>query len=268
MNVICVQLDIVWENKQANHDKVRRLLDQANPAQDSLVVLSEMFATGFSMNVAGITDSESHETQGFLSGLAVDYGVYVMGGVVTTDASGKGRNECVTWSPKGNEIARYCKIHPFTPGGEPDHYVSGTAVRLFDLQGFRVAPFICYDLRFPEIFRAAAQRGATLYPVIASWPVARVQHWITLLKARAIENQAYVIGVNRTGNDPKLAHNGHSLIVDPRGEVMADAGEGEGIIRAELDPQIVADYRRQLPFLNDIHPEYLGAETEAAAFSS
>lgn len=267
MNVICVQLDSVWENKKANHDKARSLIDGAAPPQGSLVVLSEMFATGFSMNVAGIDDTATRETQDFLARTAADYGVYVMGGVVTTQPDGKGRNECVVYAPGGNEIARYCKIHPFTLGEETRHYVSGEGVKTFELQGFRVAPFICYDLRFPEIFRAAVRRGATLYTVIASWPVARIHHWIALLKARAIENQAYIIGVNRTGRDPKLVHNGHSLIVDPGGEILADAGESEGVISAELSPQVVADYRKQLPFLNDIHDEYLGAGAEAAVIS-
>ena len=257
MKVIGCQIDSVWENKEASHHKVRTLLNQNAPPKGALVVLPEMFATGFSMNVAAITDSSSRVTQDFLARTANDYGVYLTGGIVTTDASGKGRNESVTYSPDGNEIARYCKIHPFTLGGELQHYVSGSHTLVFNCEGFNLAPFICYDLRFPEIFRVAACQGANLFTVIASWPAARIHHWVTLLRARAIENQAYVIGVNRCGDDPKNSHPGNSLIIDPRGHVLAEADSAECTISAELDLPSLLSYRKDFPFLNDIHADYV-----------
>jgi len=122
----------------------------------------------------------------------------------------------------------------------------------FDWRGARVSPFICYDLRFPEVFRAATRRGAQVLVVIANWPATRVEHWVTLLRARAIENQAYVAGVNRCGNDPKLAYPGRSVIVGPWGEVMADAGDGEGVAWADLDFAALESYRREFPVLRDI----------------
>ena len=167
MQIIGCQLDIVWENKPANHDRVRRLLETAPLRPGSLVVLPEMFATGFSMNVAAITEGESRETERFLAGLAREYGVTVLGGVVTTGADGRGRNEAVAFAPEGNEAARYCKMHPFSYGGETQHYTSGCRPSVFAVQEFTVAPFVCYDLRFPEIFRRAVKRGATLMTVIA-----------------------------------------------------------------------------------------------------
>jgi omega-amidase len=259
MNVVCVQLDSVWENKQASHDKARALIEAAAPPPDSLVVLGEMFATGFSMNVAAIHDGAG-ETANFLAQTARDFGVYVMGGLVTRTPAGRGRNECVVFSPDGTECARYQKMQPFTLGGEAEHYEAGVRPMLFQLHGFTVAPFICYDLRFPEVFRAAAVRGANLITVIASWPAVREHHWVTLLKARAIENQAYVVGVNRCGDDPKFHHPGRSLIISPGGEVLADAGNAEGTISAELDLNALLDYRKALPFLNDIRPDYVKAE--------
>ncbi|HYE72218.1 MAG TPA: nitrilase-related carbon-nitrogen hydrolase, partial [Blastocatellia bacterium] len=150
MNVVCVQLDSVWENKKANHDKVLKLIDAAKPKADSLVVLPEMFASGFSMNVEASHD-ENGETANFMAQTARDFGIYLMGGIVTKAQSGKGRNECVVFSPNGEEYARYHKIHPFTLGGELDHYEAGKNVVLFSLGEFTVSPFICYDLRFPEI---------------------------------------------------------------------------------------------------------------------
>lgn len=257
MKIIGVQIDPVWENKAPNHAKVRALLDRAEPPAGSLVVLAEMFATGFSMNVSAIHDSDSGETQAFLARAAADYNVFLLGGVVTKDASGRGRNEAVVYSPDGNELARYCKLHPFTLGGEAEHYAAGDSLCLFRWQEFTVAPFICYDLRFPEIFRSAAKQGANLFPVIASWPALRAEHWVSLLKARAIENQAYVIGVNRCGNDPKLYHSGHSVIFDPSGKQLADAGSEESWIEAEADHKLLQDYRRGLPFLADMRGDFV-----------
>lgn len=255
MKIYGLQIDSVWENKAPNHAKVAALLDRANPEAGSLVVLGEMFASGFSMNVAAIHDSETHETQNFLASTAVERGVYLLGGVVTKDASGLGRNESVVYSPEGKEIARYCKLQPFTPAGEKDNYVAGDDVCLFRWQEFTVANFICYDLRFPELFRVAAKRGANLITVIASWPDVRVDHWLSLLKARAIENQAYVIGVNRCGNDPKLYHSGRSSIFDYSGKLLADAGSEEGWIEAEVDLAALSEYRKALPFLADIRDD-------------
>lgn len=260
MQVVCCQLDIVWENKPANHAKVRALLDRAAAPRGSLVVLPEMFATGFSMDVKTVTDTGSRETYDFLAKTAPDYGVFLVAGIVQTAGDTRGRNECVVFSPDGENVAHYCKIHPFSYAGETNHYVSGEKLTLFKWHDVTVAPFICYDLRFPEIFRAAVLQGAQMFTVIANWPASRVHHWITLLKARAIENQAYVAGVNRCGDDPKLAYSGHSMIIDPRGNVIADAGEEEGVISAEIDAQALGQYRREFPFLNDIHTDYVRTE--------
>ena len=257
MNVYGCQLDIVWENKPANHAKVRELLDAAAPGRGSLVVLPEMFSTGFSMNVPAVSDSPARETLEFLARTAADYGIYLAGGVVTAGAGGKGRNECAVFSPAGEEVARYCKLHPFTLGREAEHYEPGAGTRVFAWQGFTVAPFICYDLRFPEIFRAAARRGADLLLVIANWPTPRIHHWTTLLKARAIENQAYVVGVNRCGRDPQLDYAGRSAIIDEHGRALIEAGDQECVIKADLDRQALADYRRELPFLKDLRDDYL-----------
>ena len=121
---------------------------------------------------------------------------------------------------------------------------------------FRVAPFICYDLRFPEIFRHQTRLGAQVLVVIANWPAPRDTHWQTLLCARAIENQAYVIGVNRVGDDPNLTYAGHSLILDPRGETLAIAGESPQLIQANLQLETLTEYRQEFPVLRDLRPEY------------
>ncbi len=255
MRVIGLQLDCVWENKAASHAKARSLLERAKPEPGTLVVLPEMFATGFSMNVAAIDDSKSRETQGFLSQTAAEFKVYLAGGVVTANADGRGLNQCVVYAPDGTELARYSKMQPFTLGGESDHYAPGRQPVVFNCEEFSIAPFICYDLRFPEIFRAAVVGGANLFVVIASWPVVREEHWMTLLKARAIENQSYVVGVNRCGDDPKFHHSGRSMVFDPGGRVLADAGNEEGWLEASLSLPDLINYRKQLPFLTDIRED-------------
>lgn len=256
MKSICVQLDIVWENKQANFDRVRALLEEAKVEPGSLIVLPEMFATGFSMDVQNICEDESAETETFLAAVAKQYRSYILGGLVRQAPDGLGRNEAVVFDPSGHEHARYCKLHPFSYAGETNHYASGECLVTFEWHDFTVAPFICYDLRFPEVFRHAAERKADLFTVIACWPQPREVHWVVLLKARAIENQAYVVAVNRCGKDPTLAYSGRSMIVDPRGNVMADAGTSEGTICAELDHQLLENYRSDFPALADIRPEY------------
>ena len=256
MQIVGLQLDSVWENKAANHDKVLSLLDSVKPSAGALVVLPEMFATGFSMNVAAIHD-ESRETQDFLSRTAAERSIYLMGGVVMKDEkTERGRNEAVVYSPEGKEVARYSKLQPFTLGGESEHYNAGDRVCLFEYQEFTVAPFICYDLRFPEHFRRATARGANLIVVIASWPALRDDHWVTLLKARAIENLAYVVGVNRCGEDPKHYHSGRSIVYDPHGRVMADAGVEEGWIEAQVELELLLDWRRRFPALDDMRHDF------------
>ena len=258
-HAIGLQLDLAWEDKPENYRKVREMLESAPPPPGSLVVLPEMFPTGFSMNVREIAEGPERETDRFYAEVAQRYGVFVLGGMVKLGSDGRGRNEAAAFGPDGREVARYCKIHPFTYGGETDHYSSGCEVVTFEWAGFTVAPFICYDLRFPEIFRHAARRGADLFAVIANWPQPREAHWVTLLQARAIENQAYVVGVNRCGHDPKLAYSGRSLIIDPRGAVLADGGNTEGVISADLDPEALQAYRRQFPALSDMRNDFLGS---------
>ena len=252
VKIYCCQLDIVWEDKPANFLRVRSLLDEAKPQADSLVVLPELFATGFTMEVSHVAERPGMQTEKFLANLAREFGVYVVGGMAGLAATGLGRNLAVVFSPEGREVARYAKMQPFTPGGEAEHYEAGTEAVLFPWQGFTVAPFICYDLRFPEIFRPAVRQGAQVITVMASWPEARIEHWVTLLRARAIENQAYVAGVNRCGTDPKFTYNGRSIIVNPKGEVLVDAGDGEKVISAEVDRGLLESYRKELPFLADM----------------
>jgi predicted amidohydrolase len=257
MNVLALQLDIVWHDKRANHDKVAALLDRAGAPAGSLVVLPEMFATGFSMDVAHIADDARRETEQFLARTAIQRNVAVIGGLVTRGPDGRGRNEAIVAFPDGRETLRYQKLQPFTLGREAEHYSAGTDILLFEWQGFQIAPFICYDLRFPELFRAAVLRGANVLTVIANWPAARDEHWATLLKARAIENLCYVIGVNRCGKDPNFAYSGRTAILGPRGGEIAGIASAEGAIAGKLSLEALLEWRREFPALDDIRRDFV-----------
>ena len=253
VNVIALQYDIAWENKPANFAKVHKLLTEAAPARDSLVVLPEMFATGFSMNADVIAEPYGGPTEQFLADTAREFGVCLLAGAAMRGRDGRARNKALVFSPTGELLAFYAKMRLFTPGGEAEHYEAGQQPAAFRWGGWTVSPFICYDLRFPEIFReAAAARQPELFAVIANWPAKRIQHWVRLLQARAIENQAYVVSANRLGSDLYYTYAGRSLIIDPQGEILADAGDREGCIRMQLDLAALWKYREGLPFLADM----------------
>lgn len=251
MNVHLVQISPVWEDRAANHAKARKLISDASPQPGSLIILPETFATGFSMNVAITAEPEQGPTEQFMREMAAEYQSCVVGGVVTSSSDGRGMNQALAIAPDGTLLARYTKNYPFSLGGEDKAHVAGTGVSLFEWQGLRIAPLICYDLRFPELARSAVRAGAEMLIFIAAWPVKRVQHWITLLQARAIENLAYVIGVNRCGSDPEFTYPGRSLVADPHGLVIADAAEQERTLSARIDPAVLHEWRAHFPALRD-----------------
>lgn len=253
MRLAGIQFNIAWEDKSRNFEKVRSLLDAAQPKPNTLVVLPEMFATGFSMNTDVVAEGRGGITEVFLKSTATDYRIWLLAGVVMRGTDGKPRNNAVVFSPVGKMQALYSKNKLFTPGGEAEHYSPGRRTTVLRCNGCSIGLFICYDLRFPELFRRAVLVARPeLFVIIASWPAERLNHWIRLLQARAIENQSYIVGVNRVGTDPFHAYRGHSMLVDPQGEIVAEAGEQEGCIRGELDLDALRQYRRALPFLNEL----------------
>jgi predicted amidohydrolase len=251
MNLFLCQFDIAWEDRPANHARVRSMLDSCSPRAGSLLILPEMFDAGFSMNVAAITDTPEHPGRRFLAEIAREWKIFILAGLVDSAADGRGYNTAVLMGPDGKEQNHYRKLHPFTFAEEGRHYHSGDTVVTFALDGFTVAPFICYDLRFPEAFRVAAARGAQLMIVIANWPASRAAHWNTLLKARAIENQCYIAAVNRCGRDPGNEYAGESQVIDARGNVVAMADDRPQIVSASIDLQDVLAWRKEFPVLED-----------------
>lgn len=251
MQIHAVQLDSAWEDKAANFSKVRALLAASPPLPGSLIVLPEMFATGFSHQLSVTQEPEGGETERFLKEVAAQWQCAVLGGVVTPGPDGKGHNQALVTGPDGQILARYTKVHPFSYGPEAEVHAPGKGPVVFEWAGFQWAPLICYDLRFPELAREALLRGAEILVYIAAWPARRMGHWLALLQARAIENQAYVIGVNRCGQEPETGYCGRSVVIDPQGVIIADASDGEKVLTAELSLDAVRGWRRDFPAVRD-----------------
>lgn len=251
MNIHALQLDPAWENKEASFAKVTRLLEESPPRPGSLIVLPEMFATGFSCNLKVTQEAEGGETERFLKATAERHQCAVLGGLIVSDAAGKIHNQALAVCPEGTTLARYSKIRPFSLGGESAVHQPGEKISTFTWQGMRIAPLVCYDLRFPELAREALRQGADMLVYIAAWPARRIQHWLTLLQARAIENQAYVLGVNRCGQEPEFNYCGRSALADPHGVLVADASDGEKVLQANADPDLVHNWRQDFPAARD-----------------
>lgn len=250
-----MQTDIAWEDPRANFSRIEaQLAEGPTPQEGTLLVFPELATTGFTMNTAVSLEAREGESAQFFSQLAQRYRSYVLAGLAAPgDHAGAAANEAVCYGPDGKECARYRKRRPFPLAQEAQHYEAGQRAVVFEIEGWKVAPLICYDLRFPELFREAVALGAELFVVIANWPQARVDHWTTLLRARAIENLAYVLGVNRAGSDPKLSYPGASLLVGPKGEVLAEAGAAPGVLRGVIEHEPLEQWRRDFPALEGLH---------------
>jgi predicted amidohydrolase len=246
MKIGLCQYDIKWEDKEANKSKIEELLENCKCGPDiDWLIFSEMTLSGFTMNtaVSELTD----EDRAFFTGLAAEYNVNISYGGVE-----KGYNNLITLDRRGNRLNTYSKIHLYAFGEEDKHYNSGSKQEIFGLEGLRVAPAVCFDLRFPYLFWKLAP-DADVYVVIAAWPMRRAGQWQTLLRARAVENQAYCIGVDRLGLEGKLEYSGNSVCYDPLGKVVLDCGTKEGIFVSEvpLERALVTKTRERFPFLNE-----------------
>jgi predicted amidohydrolase len=249
MRVAAVQHDIVWADREANFARLAPLIARAADEGARLAVLTEMFSTGFVVDRDDIGEPTGGPSSSFLSDMAARHGIWVAGSCPETAPDDpRPYNSLVVASPDGAQH-RYSKIHPFTYGGEDRHFRPGSEHVTVDIEGTRTSLFVCYDLRFADEFWGLA-RDTDLYVVPANWPESRRTHWMSLLRARAIENQAYVVGVNRVGEGGGLAYCGDSRIIDPLGNETV-AADGESIACAEVSPQNVAEVRARFPFLQD-----------------
>jgi predicted amidohydrolase len=254
VKVAAVQHDIVWEDREANFALLAPMIAAAAQRGDGdgarLVVLSEMFSTGFSMSTDLIAEPADGPSVQFLVDQARRNDVWVCGSIPEKPAGAdRPFNQLVLAAPSG-ALHRYAKIHPFGYGAEHEHYAAGDSFLTVDVEGVRCSFFVCYDLRFADEFWPLAP-DTDCYVVPANWPQSRRSHWSALLRARAIENQAYVVGANRVGEGGGLKYVGDSAIIDPLGEAVASAGDGECIVMADVDPERVNSLRTRFPFLAD-----------------
>jgi predicted amidohydrolase len=255
LRVAAVQHDIVWNDRDANFDHLAPMIAGAAASGAGLVLLTETFSTGFGFDdLSFVTEPERGPSSQFLADQAGKHGVWVGGSCpeVHPDAPADDQrpsNCFVLAGPDGTQH-RYRKIHPFSHAGEERFVRAGTALVTVDVAGFRVSMFVCYDLRFADEFWQLAP-DTDLYLVPANWPEKRREHWIALLRARAIENQAYVVGVNRVGTGGRLDYSGDSRIIDPLGELLATASRSESVLLADLDTEEVESTRQHFRFLPD-----------------
>jgi predicted amidohydrolase len=251
VKVAAVQHDIVWEDRDANFALLGERIADAAGEGARLVVLSEMFSTGFSMATERTAEPFDGPSARFLVAQATAHGIWVCGSAPEVQPGDDLPSNTLLLAAPDGAVTRYAKIHPFRYSREHEKYAAGSDRVTVDVEGVRCSLFVCYDLRFADEFWALA--GTTdCYLVVANWPAARRDHWRTLLRARAIENQAYVVGVNRVGRGGKLDYAGDSAVIGPFGEVVVEPdGPDEVTLVADVDPERVAAIRAQYPFLPD-----------------
>lgn len=249
LRVALVQTDIAWHDRAANLTRAEMQVHAALAQGAQLVVFPEMFACGFTMDGTQ-AEPEGGPTQVWATATAQAHGICVLVGIPQRAAEASApRNIALLARPDGT-VARYAKTHLFSFSDENQHYAAGDEVVTWDIAGVRVTPLLCYDLRFPEPFRLAAD-DTDAFVVIASWPERRAMHWQTLLRARAIENQAWVLGVNRIGEGGGLNYRGDTSAIDPWGEITATLAHQAGLVVVDLDPAGVRAARAAFPPLLD-----------------
>ena len=251
LRVALIQQDTLWQDQAANLARARSFVEEAARAGARVAVFPELFTVGFTMAPEPYAEPIPGSTVAAVATLSREFDLYLVGSVVEAHAPHP-RNAAFVTGPDGSLLAVYRKLHPFSYGEEHLHYSGGTACPVFEVDGIPCGLQICYDLRFPEPFRALAAKGAEVVFVPANWPARRIAAWSTLLAARAIENQAAVCGVNRVGRDAMgLDYPGCSALHNCFGDVIAAGGASEGLVVGDLDLDQLRAWRERFPVLKD-----------------
>ncbi|CAM3721443.1 amidohydrolase [Flavobacterium gelidilacus] len=247
MKVVLFQTNLVWENPKSNRTFIEEYFMSEDDEFD-LFVLPEMFTTGFTMNPENVAETMQGETIYWMKSLALKQNCAVCGSLVVSE-NNRFYNRFIFVHPNG-EIDFYNKKHLFSLAGEHQKYSKGTKKVIIDYKGWKICPQVCYDLRFPAFSRNHENYDLLLY--VANWPKPRTNAWDILLKARAVENLCYVVGVNRIGFDENNhEYIGHSQVIDELGNQILDAEENLGVFIIELDKNKMLETRNKLNFLND-----------------
>ncbi|MBM7704768.1 carbon-nitrogen family hydrolase [Metabacillus iocasae] len=257
LKVACIQIDIAFGNPKKNRTHVEEKMKEALVNQPDVLVLPELWNTGYDLTrLDDIADENGDETKAFLSSFAKLHGVSIVAGSVAKKTEKGVTNTMYVFDKSGEYVSEYSKLHLFKLMDEHLYLQSGDQKHLFTLDNTLCSGVICYDIRFPEWIRVHTSAGAEVVFVVAQWPLPRLAHWKALLISRAIENQCYVVACNRSGTDPANTFAGHSLIIDPWGEILAEAGTEEETIFSTLDPVKVRDVRKQIPVFLDRRTEF------------
>lgn len=251
MNVSFVQYNQQWESKEENINKINNLIERDFKGSD-LLIFPEMTLTGFTMESKKFSENLNEFTFNYFSEIASKHKTDVIAGMIE-NKNGKFYNTLLHIDQNKKLINTYRKIHPFSHATEDKHYSRGEETIITKINNWKTGLAICYDLRFPELYRNYGKEKVDLIITIANWPDTRIEHWRSLLKARAIENQCYSIGVNRVGDDPEHHYNGFSSIFDPMGKELISLKDQEKIFSIEIDKNEVDKVRNELRFLDDIH---------------
>ncbi len=248
MKISLLQTDIAWEDKPENFAKAQRLIKAIKDTD--LVVLPELFATGYTMEPQALAEDLDGDTPRFLSGLAKETKTNLLGSFIEKGTP-RPKNSALLFNARGEQLLHYSKMRLPSFSGEDQNYSPGEKTEVFELHGDKLGILICYDLRFSELFRELTNRGVKCVIVIANWPQERITHWHTLLRARAIDHQIFIAGVNRVGKSPTTGYTGHTSVIGPNGEIIAAATENkECLVSAEIDLSLVDKVRRELPLGN------------------
>lgn len=254
LNCLLVQADLFWSDAQANREKLESILRSQSKAFD-VSIFPETFTSGFMGDTKDNLENMDSPTLKWMKALAGELGSVLCGSVAI--ASAVGTVNRFLWVQPDGVVHYYDKHHLFGYGGETERYVAGDERKIIQYKGWRICLQVCYDLRFPVWCRNKGDYDVMIF--VANWPEPRTPAWTALLMARAIENQSYVIGVNRSGEDPRgLSYAGASAVFDPLGDIVLDLGDKDAVGFCVIDLECVTDIRRKLPFLMDADTFELG----------
>ena len=253
-----IQMQVTMGAVKKNYAHAQELMEKAMENHPDILVLPETWTTGFfpKENLKDLADMDGKETKNFLSRFSATHHVCLVGGTAAVREGEKIYNRSYIFDAEGKEVASYDKIHGFSLSGEPDYFCGGSHLTHFQLAGLSCSMAVCYDIRFPELIRREALQGVDLFFLPAAWPKLRQDHWITLNRARAIENQFYLACVNQGGISGDTVYAGSSMVIDPWGQPANDITTEETIITATLDTDIISEVRQKINTYKDRRPEW------------
>lgn len=256
MRVSIIQMDIQFGDVSANRERAEKLIRQAASAGTDLVLLPELWTTAYDLErIEQLSDANGRQTIEQMGRLAKELNINILAGSVADKRDGHVYNTTYLFNRQGEPVASYSKLHLFRLMDEEKYLQAGSDLGQIEVDGFPCGTMICYDLRFPELSRQLALSGAKVLFIPAEWPHPRLHHWRTLQMARAIENQLYVISCNRVGKVGETEFFGHSMVIDPWGEILLEADDQEGIHHVEIDLSLVDTVRKRIPIFEDRRPD-------------